>query len=890
MAGRRLVDAAKLFNASKSIASKHVALRSQQLDVYNRTSTLAKAVKNQTDRVTLTAQAAIALSKRFNEDKPSYTSTTSSQTARNDGDIPRKDTVQGERPHGDVKAGLEQDHHYDRSVENTKAEPPAEGELDVQQEKAKRSPLADGTIPSEGVILDNGLQGKDTFSERSVPEPPKQPLAEEQHQVRNADEGIKPTESTRSTIPLPGKPSGSLPGDSASDKGQYTLSGVDTIQHVSPTPQEAELQKGHDRDVFYARSKETKSEPSSLPREQIPKSTADKQESDDHVDDGRLNQDVFYSTPEPGQEELQREQLPHEVAVPEQEQIPEGVNTDVFRTKRVSRMLGGNPYAPKPQLDLKGAGSTPYDHTRTAQGHDQDTFNVRTSDQKTPSTPESPLREPQSATEKEMHDFASELAKDAESLPASVSEITGEITTEPRRAAYELRESRVPSSRFGRLWQYAGLGTSMALGAVGESLRRATGTAAAAGGSLMLSPGNIEILVAKLSRMRGAALKLGQMISLQDIKMLPPEIHEVLQRVQDSADYMPAGQRNKVLIKNLGPDWRDLFETFEDVPIAAASIGQVHKATLRSTGQPVAVKVQYPGVATSIDSDLNNLSILLTASRLLPSGMYLDKTIANARLELGWECNYTREAEYQQRFRELLSDDTDAFIVPKVFPEACGPEVLTAELMDGVGVTKLRSLTQDQRDWIGTQILRLCLREIVEFKLMQTDPNWTNFLFNAEKQKIELLDFGASREYPDKFVDPYVNVLIGASKGDKDAIRDLSIELGYLTGAESPTMLDAHIQSVLTLAEPFDANGPDVYDFSDQTITDRVRSLVPVMLRERLAPPPEETYSLHRKLSGAFLLCAKLGSRVPCKELFQNAVATYHRGGALKQPTSPKDV
>lgn len=462
------------------------------------------------------------------------------------------------------------------------------------------------------------------------------------------------------------------------------------------------------------------------------------------------------------------------------------------------------------------------------------------------------------------------------------SQVDVEPAAEPEKAAYTLRESRVPSSRFGRMWQYAGLGTSMALGAVGESLRRVTGSAASTGGSLMLSPGNIEILVAKLSKMRGAALKLGQMISIQDMKMLPPQIHDVLARVQDSADYMPASQRNKVLTSNLGDNWRDLFESFEDVPIAAASIGQVHKAVLKSNGQAVAVKIQYPGVAGSIDSDLNNLSVLLTASRLLPRGLFLDKTIANARTELGWECNYTREAECQERFREFLADDRDVFTVPKVFAEASGPSVLTAELMHGVGVTKLKSLRQEQRDWIGTQILRLCLREIVEFKFMQTDPNWTNFLYNAKAQKVELLDFGASREYPDEFVGPYVNILIGASKGDRTAIRDGSIELGYLTGEESPTMLDAHIQSVLTLAEPFKADGPEVYDFRDQTITDRVRSLIPVMVKERLAPPPEETYSLHRKLSGAFLLCARLGSRVPCRELFANAIKTWEGKAKMK--------
>ena len=451
-----------------------------------------------------------------------------------------------------------------------------------------------------------------------------------------------------------------------------------------------------------------------------------------------------------------------------------------------------------------------------------------------------------------------------------------------------MRESRVPSSRLGRLWQYGGLATSMAFGAVGESFRRATGREGA-GGSLMLSAGNMERLVAKLSRMRGAALKLGQMMSFQgscrlsdllhimltlvsDSKMLPAPIQEVLQRVQDNADHMPLSQRNKVLASNLGPDWRKLFESFDDMPMAAASIGQVHGAVLKSTGQRVAVKVQYPGVSNSIDSDLNNLSILLTASRLLPKGLYLDKTIANARTELAWECNYIREAECGKRFKELLKDEQNIFLVPAIIDEASGAQVLTMELMEGVGVTKVQNFTQEQKDWIGTQILRLCLREMTEFKFMQTDPNWTNFLYNSKTQKLELLDFGASREYPDKFIDPYLRILFAASRNDRESCRDLSIQLGYLTGHESQAMLNAHITSVLTLAEPFRDSSPEVYDFQDQTITDRVKSLIPVMVRERLAPPPAETYSLHRKLSGAFLLCARLGSRVPCKELFARAM------------------
>ena len=420
----------------------------------------------------------------------------------------------------------------------------------------------------------------------------------------------------------------------------------------------------------------------------------------------------------------------------------------------------------------------------------------------------------------------------------------------------------------------------MAFGAMGESLRRVTGSSA--DGSLMLSPGNMERLVAKLSRMRGAALKLGQMISFQDMKMLPAPIYEVLQRVQDNADYMPASQRDAVLASNLGAEWRALFSSFDDVPIAAASIGQVHKATLAPTGSPVAVKIQYPGVATSIDSDLNNLSILLTASRILPKGLFLDKTIANARTELAWETDYEREASFQERFRALLADDNSIFTVPAVIKEASGPQVLTAEYMAGTAVTKPSlKLTQEQKDWIGTQILRLCLRELTEFGLMQTDPNWTNFLYNPSSQRLELLDFGAAREYPAAFVDPYVGVLLAAARGDRNTIRDLSVELGYLTGWEGQSMVYAHVDSVLTLAEPFRdrQNADAVYDFRDQTITDRVRGFIPTMVRERLAPPPEETYSLHRKLSGAFLLLARLGSRVKCRELFVRATERWKQRG-----------
>lgn len=465
-------------------------------------------------------------------------------------------------------------------------------------------------------------------------------------------------------------------------------------------------------------------------------------------------------------------------------------------------------------------------------------------------------------------------------LDSSVTSIPSnpdEVKRDNRSA--DLSSSAVPSSRMSRLYHYTTLGASLGFNALSDSTKRILNGPTSGSSSGFLSPRNSDLLVKKLSRMRGAALKLGQMISFQD-EQLPAPIRDVLQRVQDSADYMPAYQLNAVMNGEFGSNWRGLFSNFDDIPIAAASIGQVHRAVLLD-GRQVAVKVQYPGVANSISSDLRNLSLLLTATRLLPKGLYLDKTIENARTELGWECDYIREAENTRKFRTLLGEN-QKFQVPEVIDECSGKLVLTTEFLHGIGIAKTETYSQDLRNHLGSELMRLCLEELATFKFMQTDPNWTNFLYNSSTKRIELLDFGACRAFDDTFIDRYCRLLVAAARSDRQELEKLSKDLGYLTGAESSTMVDAHISSILTLSEPFSLSSPNVlYDFKDQTITDRVKSYIPVMLRERLAPPPEETYSLHRRLSGHFLLCARLRSQIPCKQIFIDVMT---KAGYLQAP------
>ncbi|KAI8061542.1 ABC1 family-domain-containing protein [Gilbertella persicaria] len=420
----------------------------------------------------------------------------------------------------------------------------------------------------------------------------------------------------------------------------------------------------------------------------------------------------------------------------------------------------------------------------------------------------------------------------------------------------------------------------MGIGAINESFRRATGLSQDSSGSVMLSESNVNRLVDKLSRMRGAALKMGQMLSIQGIQAsgnktgLPPQLEQILLRVHDSANYMPQKQMEKVMSKELGSDWRSNFKEFDPIPIAAASIGQVHAATLAGTNESVVIKVQYPGVAESIDSDLSNLKALVTFSNLLPRGLYLDNTIKVTKEELAWECDYIREANNAIRFKSLLEGD-QRYKVPKVIKDLCTERVLVSERLTGRVLSKAVEESQETRNQLGENLLRLCLREVFLFRFMQTDPNWSNFFYN--KTQVELLDFGACREYSQEFLDLYGRILVSAAHNDRDGVWKYSKELGFVTGYETEVMRNAHIDSVMVLGEPFKASAPDNFDFQSQTITQRVRETIPVMLRHRLTPPPDETYGLHKKLSGAFLLCTKLGSKFDTKAVWREEVENHFK-------------
>ena len=244
-------------------------------------------------------------------------------------------------------------------------------------------------------------------------------------------------------------------------------------------------------------------------------------------------------------------------------------------------------------------------------------------------------------------------------------------------------------------------------------------------------------------------------------------------------------------------------------------------------GRKVALKVQYHGIAHSIDSDLDNMKMMINMLGVFPRGLYLDELIKVTRHELHWETDYAREASYQQRYGKAISVSPDKFYAPEVVSHLSTKQILCSEFVDGVEIDTLGNESQEVRNRVATLMLELTFRELFEWKLMQPDPNPANYLYNLEQKKLYLLDFGAGREFGDEFLDGYINIIHGAQTSDRKKIMDYSLSSGFLTGEENREMLEAHHTGVMIVGEPFRDEG--LFDFHAAGFSERCMKLLPAM-------------------------------------------------------------
>lgn len=205
-------------------------------------------------------------------------------------------------------------------------------------------------------------------------------------------------------------------------------------------------------------------------------------------------------------------------------------------------------------------------------------------------------------------------------------------------------------------------------------------------------------------------------------------------------------------------------------------------------------------------------------------------------------------------------------------------EILCTEFVDGVEIDTLMGESQEVRNKVGALMLELTFRELFEWKVMQTDPNPANYLYESESGKLNLLDFGAGRDFTDEFLGSYIEIIHGAYSSDKEKILDNSLKMGFLTGEENKEMSNAHYTGVMIVGEPFrTANREDMYDFGTAAFTEKVVKILPTMSKHRLTPPPQEVYSLHKKVVGTYLMCIKLKAKVPARRIFEDTYENWYR-------------
>ena len=385
--------------------------------------------------------------------------------------------------------------------------------------------------------------------------------------------------------------------------------------------------------------------------------------------------------------------------------------------------------------------------------------------------------------------------------------------------------------------------------------------------NLLLTPSNALRLTSGLSHLRGAALKLGQMLSMDTGLVLSPEISQIFASLRDDAKPMPPKQLQTVLNAQWGPGWLKQFRRFDVRPFAAASIGQVHRAQTLD-GHDLAIKVQYPGVRDSIDSDVDNIATLMRLPGLVPSGMDLQPLLAEAKRQLHAEADYQAEANHLAQFGAWLAG-SDMFLVPDLYPALCTSQVLAMRYVDSAPLDSLTHAPQALRDKVAAALIDLVLREIFVFGAMQTDPHWANYRYCPPSGRIVLLDFGAVQTIAPSLAADFRALAQVALDGEPKATRDAMLRMGYF----GPTTAPHHqtlIQSMFDLAMA-PLRQATAFDFGQSDLLERLRDMGLAIGSDRdLAHvPPAATLFLHRKIGGMYLMAAKLRARVALRPMVE---------------------
>lgn len=430
------------------------------------------------------------------------------------------------------------------------------------------------------------------------------------------------------------------------------------------------------------------------------------------------------------------------------------------------------------------------------------------------------------------------------------------------------RSAAVPQGRARRFLHFGRAVGELAASAAVEGLGRLARGERPALQDLMLTPANARRLAERLSQMRGAVMKVGQLMSMDGHGVLPPEFTALLAGLRDRAHVMPATQLTEVLEREYGAAWHKRFRRFSFDPVAAASIGQVHRAETHD-GRVLALKIQYPGVRQSIASDIANLALLARTPGLVPAGLDPSPLLVRVREQLLHETDYAAEARAAAAYRHALGDDPVLW-VPAVHAEHCTAHIIATDFAQGVPIDRLAQgdHPQAQRDRVADALCRLSVREFFVMRLVQTDPNFANYLFDAASGRIALLDFGATEVVSAGRVEQLRELGRALRDNDRGGTEKAALIAGFTGAQDAPAQTQGVIELMMMAGEPLRHAGPFDFGASDLFSRSFERGRAQFFSEGFARTPPPDLLFLQRKFVGTFMLCTRLRARVDIPAAF----------------------
>jgi predicted unusual protein kinase regulating ubiquinone biosynthesis (AarF/ABC1/UbiB family) len=366
----------------------------------------------------------------------------------------------------------------------------------------------------------------------------------------------------------------------------------------------------------------------------------------------------------------------------------------------------------------------------------------------------------------------------------------------------EVAQEKIPTSRVRRTATVGRLAASEAVKQFGTRAANVTRSEEAAReASARRQLETAKQIVAALGTMKGAAMKLGQVMSFLDVGLVPEEHREEFQRelakLRDAAPTVGFKQMKQVIEDDLEEKLGDAFSEFEEEPIAAASIGQVYRARLKEDGREVAVKVQYPGVASAVRADMQNLDIIMRLLKRMTPSLDVKAVTAEIRDRIAEELDYELEAQNQRSLARIFKGHP-FIVVPEVVSSLSRERVLVSDFVEGVGFEELKDYPQAERNRIGEIVFRFFLGCLYRHRQFSGDPHPGNFLLLADG-RVAFLDFGLFKRMDREPVELELGCQRAVTEGDAQALHTLLAESGFLPEPErvGPENLLAFVEDAI---------------------------------------------------------------------------------------------